>query len=837
MNSLVLLKYLLRTRKLQILLIWATIVISSASFYVMNGFIDSLKLRLFNSARTMSSGDIKISSFQEFKPAWNSAIEKILGNNYLASDMMVFPNMVRKENGDTFLVSVKAVDEKYPFYGEIKLRNQKNNLLKASETFIAKEVIDRFHIKIGDFLFLGSEKLLVAGAIEELPDQGFSGSSAFNPPMLVKLESAKSSGLIQFGSRVSYIKAYKSRSTTSQEKIEKDAEAIEENLASEPIQITTWKESQNMSKSLFDRLGSFFNILSYTALILSSIGFYLGLSVFVIKFNKEGSVLHGLGVAKKTIFQSLMFLFAILVSTGCLVGLIFGLIGENYLVHQIDDLVVTYKTFSPHYSLMAFTFIFCFISSGVVICIFVNKFIKTLNPLHYNNSFSQNYFSIRDFLTYIIVVLSLLILFSWYQTEVLKTSMGLVGMILLLLLLLFSFITLLVFCLQVLTKPLGNNPLIFMARIEFFKNKAQHLPSLIGLVLSSVLVLGIISTRESLNQKLTINNQKDLANIFMIDIQKSQLPDVDKLVNSNLTYKNFNYSPLIRARLTHINQFSVEELKSKAKEKNEFRKISLLNRISNLTYKDELNNSEKIVEGEFWENGYDGSGISLEEDFAKSLNINLGDTICFDLAGLPLEGQVTSIRKIDWSSLLPNFFVIFPKKRLENAPQFIIGSAHIDENSLASFQNQLVNLFPNISVIELGAIFKKVQKLFEKVLKVLFVSTALIILASFVIMLSALFAGEEEITKRNFYMRSIGMNAKQIVWVSIYEKLIFVVVLVSSVLILQLIWNQLIGIWLNEAIAFRIDLFLFYAVIVFILIFMPLILNRMLSRFQTTMDN
>lgn len=838
MNSSAVSLYFFRTRKLQLFLIWVTIVVSVASFYIMNGFIDNLKLRLFHSARNISSGDIKIQAFQKMKPEWDQEIEKIIQKKYLISNMLNFPNMIKIENGNSFLVSIKAVDEFYPFYGTIKLRNQNYEPLKSGEAYLAQEAADRFGIKIGEQLILGSQNIVIKGFLEEIPDQGFTGSSGFSPVMLMRIDNAQSSGLLQYGSRVSYIKLYKAiDSSITQEKIEKDAEAIESKLGSEILGISTWKDSQNTSRSLFDRLGSYFNILSYTAVILSSIGFYLGLSAFIMKISKEGSLLYVFGVSKNRLKNSLFFLLFSLILVGCITGLLFGLWGQNYLISQTDDIIVSTATYSLNFPLILYSLLFCLITSIFIVKISIKQFLNNLNPLDYNLSFSQNYFSIKGFILYILIIFHLLTLFSWYQSGVLLPSFSLNGMILLLLLFIFGFIWSVIIFLKTIFKLWEESPTIYMASIEFFRNKKQHLPGLVGLVFSSVLVLGIISARDSLKQKLTINDQGDLANIFMMDVQKSQLPEVQSLIDSDIHYRNFNYSPLIRARLTHINGIYLEELKRRTKEKGNMRKLNFLTRSYNLTYKDKLNASEKIKKGEFWQAGYEGPGISLESEFAKDMNMKMGDTIGFDLAGIPLEGVVTSIREIDWSSLLPNFFVIFPQKKLENAPQFIIGSARVDETQLARFQNQLVDKFPNISVMELSNIFKKIRNLFEKVLKVIVVSSALCIIASLVIMFSTLIAGEEDIQKRSHLLRSSGMNTRNIFLVSFFEKTFYFVTLICSVFVLHLIWNQLISNWMQEPKSFHPMTFGIYSLIMLVLVFSPLIFNWILQKFHSSIES
>ena len=46
----------------------------------------------------------------------------------------------------------------------------------------------------------------------------------------------------------------------------------------------------------------------------------------------------------------------------------------------------------------------------------------------------------------------------------------------------------------------------------------------------------------------------------------------------------------------------------------------------------------------------------------------LGDTLRFDLGGTPIEGRITSLRKVDWSSMRVNYFVLFPTATMVDAP-------------------------------------------------------------------------------------------------------------------------------------------------------------------------
>ncbi len=73
----------------------------------------------------------------------------------------------------------------------------------------------------------------------------------------------------------------------------------------------------------------------------------------------------------------------------------------------------------------------------------------------------------------------------------------------------------------------------------------------------------------------------------------------------------------------------------------------------------------------------DAGGASVEEGIAKTLHIELGDTLRFDVAGQSVEAPVTSLRKLDWGSMRVNFFVILPTDKMQGLPETYITAFHL----------------------------------------------------------------------------------------------------------------------------------------------------------------
>ena len=78
----------------------------------------------------------------------------------------------------------------------------------------------------------------------------------------------------------------------------------------------------------------------------------------------------------------------------------------------------------------------------------------------------------------------------------------------------------------------------------------------------------------------------------------------------------------------------------------------------------------------------------------------IGDSITWDIQGVPIESVVANLREVDWARFATNFFVVFPPGPLDEAPQSIVLIGYLKgEDARATLQRDLVGAFPNISVL------------------------------------------------------------------------------------------------------------------------------------------
>src|SRR5690606_10171 len=146
---------------------------------------------------------------------------------------------------------------------------------------------------------------------------------------------------------------------------------------------------------------------------------------------------------------------------------------------------------------------------------------------------------------------------------------------------------------------------------------------------------------------------------------------------------------------------------------------------------------------------------------ATRLGLKLGDVMRFDMAGMPVEAKVTSLRKLEWGSMRANFFVIINPQAMANAPKSFMTAFHLPGRA-GNLTNALTRAYPNLTVIDVSGIIRQLQEVLDQVVvavEFLFMFT----LASGVLVLyAALMGSQSERTREAGLLRALGATRGQL---------------------------------------------------------------------------
>jgi putative ABC transport system permease protein len=211
---------------------------------------------------------------------------------------------------------------------------------------------------------------------------------------------------------------------------------------------------------------------------------------------------------------------------------------------------------------------------------------------------------------------------------------------------------------------------------------------------------------------------------------------------------------MVRGRVTALNGKPVSE-----NDYSEERARRLIEREFNLSYMNEPPAHNTISAGKWFDSN--SRGISVEEGIAQRLGWKLGDEVTFNVAGESFSARITSLRKLRWDSMRVNFFVIAPPRLLEGFPASFISAFRIEPGREALL-NELVQRFPNITVVDVGAAVRQAQDVIDKLIGAVQFVFMFALVAGVLVLYSALVATEDERRREAAVMRVYGASRAQV---------------------------------------------------------------------------
>ncbi|BCQ43705.1 hypothetical protein ERHA55_12320 [Erwinia rhapontici] len=232
-------------------------------------------------------------------------------------------------------------------------------------------------------------------------------------------------------------------------------------------------------------------------------------------------------------------------------------------------------------------------------------------------------------------------------------------------------------------------------------------------------------------------------NYFLLNITEPQVPQVQAFLQQHQV-KAETFYPVARVRLTGINQQPADPAQDES-----------LNRELNLTWLEDLPDHNPMTAGS-WppKNGE----VSIEQELANRLGVKLGDTLTFTGDTQEFSAKISSMRKVDWESLKPNFFFIFPPGALDGQPQTWLTSFRMDNDNATLAQ--LNRQFPTLSLLDIGSILKQIGQVLAQVSQALEIMVILVTACGVLLLLAQIQVGMRQRRQELVVYRTLGASKK-----------------------------------------------------------------------------
>lgn len=743
----------LRAGELRLIIV--AVLLAVAALSSVGFFADRLQAGLQRDARQLLGGDVVVVSDNPTPAVFvQQAQQQGLQTVATAS----FPTMARaaqEQGGASRLVALKSVDPGYPLRGVLHLNQgpgqpdlEVRAIPERGHAWVDAPLLEALGLKLGDRLLLGDASFRISHIIAIEPDRG-AGFMSFAPRVMINSADLPATRLVQPASRITYRLAVAAQADAGRgaQRAAQDYLGWAQELAKSlhGVRVESLESGRPEMRQTLDRAEKFLSLVALLSALLSAVAVALAARAFANSHLDASAMLRVLGQSQRRIALAYVVEFVSIALAASAAGVLLGWAVHHVFVWLLAGLV---ESALPAASLwpalfgmgMGLTLLLAFglppvlqlaqvpplrvmrrdlgalkPASWLVLGVGVTGFAALLMVA--SRDIKLGLIAVGGFAVAVLLFAGL----AWLAVKLLR---------------------------QVVNESTAPRWLVMATRQVSAKpvyavvQVSSLAVGLLALVLLVLLRTDLIASW----RKATPANAPDR---FVINVQPDQAQDFQAALKKAGVH-SYDWYPMIRGRLIAVNGKAVS-----SEDYEEDRAKRLVDREFNISTAETMPDHNQIVGGR-WQAGEQGA-ISMEEGIAKTLGLKLGDTLRFDIGGEESEARITSLRKVDWSSMRANFFVIYPVQHLENVAVTYLAAYRAPD--IKGFDNALVNEFPNITNVDLSSTLAQVQQVMDQVIRAVEFLFGFTLVAGLVVLFASVTGTREERAREYAIMRAVGARS------------------------------------------------------------------------------
>jgi len=755
-----------RRNRSRLLLFISSIILGIAALVSSFSFEYNLKKDVDEQAKELVGADLVVYANKVPDKNGRSLLDT-LGEE--KSEERTFASMVYfQKSGGTRLVQVRALEGGYPYYGEFETQpaSAGRSFLKGQEALVDKTLMLQFDAKVGDSIKVGDLYFSIAGVLNKMP--GRSGiSTTIAPPVFIPLKYLEETQLLKKGSRIAYTYYFKFSDDVD---VEKSLQPLGPKFDKLSLDYDTVESRKRNTDRAFADFSEFLALISFVALLLGCMGVASSIHIYIKEKINSIAILRCLGMQGRQAFLIYLIQVVGIGFIGSVLGAMLGSFIQQFLP-------AVFKDFLPvdvHTSI-SFRAILQGIALGVFISVLFGLLplisIRKISPLNaIRLSFEPAVF-LKDPLRWLVyfLIVSFIFSFTFWQIHHWKQALVFTFSVFFGLAILASVAKILMW----LVRHFFPRKWPYVWRQGFsnlYRPNNQTLILIITIGLGTAFIATLYFVQAMLMDRVTLSDKDNQANMVLFDIQTGQKSDVNALA-SRYHLPLLQEVPVVTMRIEEINGKNVEIIR---KDSTDSIPIRVFENELRVTYRDSLINSEKIVAGKLGENVDSGDipKISLDERYARSSHLKIGDKVLFNVQGMMMMTEIGSYRSVDWRRVQTNFRIVFPTGVLEKAPQFHVLITHVPSSEVsAKFQQAVVREYPNVSIIDLGLVIGVMTEILDKIGFVIRFMAGFSIITGLVVLVSSVLISKFQRIQESVLLRTLGATRKQILFITGLEYL------------------------------------------------------------------
>lgn len=725
------------------------LVVAVAALASVGLLADRMRGALNLQARQLMGADLVVADSRSAQSAFEAKAHEL---GLRVARTVSFPSMV-SAGATPVLASVKAVTANYPLRGALRVTHARgeadapaDRAPAAGEVWVDDQLLQSLGLKVGAFLQVGELNLRITRIITLEPDRGANFAN-FAPRALIAIDDLGPSRLIQPASRASW------RVLVAGEQPMVDRfEAWARDHLSGGQRIETLQAGRPELETTVRRAEQFLSLVALLTAFIAAVAIALGARRFAQRHLDACAVMRSMGLSQSRLLRLLLLelLFIGLIAAG--IGIALGAALHQLLIVVLGPLVnVTLP--APSWRPV--------VQGTVAALVLLGGFgawpllrLSNVPPIRVLRR-ELGSVSGSGWVAMVLAIVAFASLLFAMAGDARMASIAVAG---------FaggSLAFVLVSALAVrLLAPLrhagivASAPAVRVAFASWSRRSALTIVQTSSLAVGLMALLLVTVTQTDLVDGWRRASPPDAPNRFLINIQPDQRDAVLALLRQQGVTADIQ--PMVRGRLVRVNG---EDAGLRGIEGDRARR--LIEREFNLSYSNELPHQNTLVAGQWFDTN--AAEVSVEQGILNTLDLKLGDTLEFDIAGEIVAVKITSVRKLAWDSMRVNFFMILSPAALAHHPQTFITAYHQPSvHSGGTAEQSLVREFPNLTIFDTSNLIRQVQSLLAQVVRAIQLLFMLTIAAGLVVLAGALLASRDERVREASLMRALGASRRQL---------------------------------------------------------------------------
>lgn len=681
--------------------------------------------------------------------------------------------MARRDDRETALVEIKAVDEAFPLADGPVLEPP----MPLAEALAERDgafgivadalLVAKLGLSIGSRFMIGEGRFELRALLAFEPDRLASGLR-FGPPVLISQRALNAAGLIEPGALVKWLYriAFKEPSA-SDEQIAALVNEAQRKFPDAGWEVRTRKEiSPQFTKNL-NRFTEFLTLVGLTSLIVGGVGVANAVHGFVERKRQTIATLKALGATGAKIFALMLTQSMLVAGAGAALGATLGAALPFVAASSLAWLIPFPVAPAIYPSAIAQGLLYGFLTALTF----------SAGPLGHAHdvpvqALFRSEIEPRRALPrtpYVLLVLgSALCLVE--AILVFATDLGLAVIYIAATLAAFLVLRGASFLIMAVARslPHARNVVLRLAIGNIHRPGALTSSVVLSLGLGLALLVSLALIDGNISAGLHHSTPGTTPSFFFLDVPGGKAQEFAKFLQNQAPDGKLEFVPMLRGRIVRLKGLEAAAARPKPGV------AWVLEGDRGITFSATVPEGSTVVEGSWWPNDYAGRPlVSMEAEAADGLGLKIGDEVTVNVLGREVTARLASTRRVNWRTYGINFVLVFSPNSFAGAPfndlatlTFARGADPLRE---AALMREVAEAFPSVTSIRVKDALDAVDTLIGRLAFAIRCASSVAILASVLVLGGALASGQHARTHDAVVLKTLGATRGRLLSAYILE--------------------------------------------------------------------